>query len=230
MSFNKKGYIIIRKVISKEMAKFACDYFLRKRKVVDFLYKHNVVEQNGIFGSRQDPQVPGVYACYGDILMETLLLNLIPKMEKLTKVKLVPTYSFARVYEKGAILHRHKDRPSCEISTTLNLGGDPWPIYIDKTGTNNITFFKSTPTGPFVKIKKNAPKGQKVNLNPGDMLIYRGDKLEHWRDRFKGKECVQVFLHYNNLNGEFGQINKFDGRPMLGLPVYIKVDSSLKKK
>jgi hypothetical protein len=25
---------------------------------------------------------------------------------------------------KGAILKRHKDRPSCEISTTLNLGGD----------------------------------------------------------------------------------------------------------
>jgi hypothetical protein len=31
-------------------------------------------------------------------------------------------------------LRRHKDRPSCEISTTLNLGGDPWPIFIDGTG------------------------------------------------------------------------------------------------
>jgi hypothetical protein len=27
--------------------------------------------------------------------------------------------------KKDAILKRHKDRPSCEISTTLNLGGDP---------------------------------------------------------------------------------------------------------
>jgi hypothetical protein len=26
--------------------------------------------------------------------------------------------------KKDAILKRHKDRPSCEISTTLNLGGD----------------------------------------------------------------------------------------------------------
>ena len=25
-------------------------------------------------------------------------------------------------------------RYSCEISTTLNLGGDSWPIYLDPTG------------------------------------------------------------------------------------------------
>ena len=27
-------------------------------------------------------------------------------------------------------LKRHKDRFSCEISTTMNLAGDPWPIYL----------------------------------------------------------------------------------------------------
>ena len=31
----------------------------------------------------------------------------------------------------GDVLHRHKDRFSCEISTTLNLGGDPWPIHLE---------------------------------------------------------------------------------------------------
>ena len=36
------------------------------------------------------------------------------------------------------ILKRHKDRPSCEISTTLNLGGDPWPIFIDGTGADSV--------------------------------------------------------------------------------------------
>jgi hypothetical protein len=52
-------------------------------------------------------------------------------MEKQTGLKLIPTYSYARIYKKGDILHRHKDRFSCEISTTLNLGGDSWPIYIE---------------------------------------------------------------------------------------------------
>ena len=59
-------------------------------------------------------------------------------------------------------------------------------------------------------------KGIKINLKPGDMLIYDGCELEHWREPFKGKVCAQVFLHYNiNCN----KSNKFDGRPMLGLPL-----------
>ena len=42
------------------------------------------------------------------------------------------------LYKQGDELKRHKDRPSCEISTTLNLGGDPWPIFIDGTGADNV--------------------------------------------------------------------------------------------
>ena len=35
--------------------------------------------------------------------------------------------------KKGDVLHRHKDRYSCEISTTVNLGGDsPWIQSISK--------------------------------------------------------------------------------------------------
>jgi hypothetical protein len=55
-------------------------------------------------------------------------------MEKHTGIKLSETYSYARIYKEGDVLARHKDRYSCEISTTLNLGGEPWPIYLDPTG------------------------------------------------------------------------------------------------
>ena len=58
-------------------------------------------------------------------------------------------------------------------------------------------------------------KGREVLLAPGDMLIYRGCELEHWREAFKGEYCVQVFLHYNRQGKKD---NKFDGRPFLGLP------------
>ena len=50
------------------------------------------------------------------------------------------------------------------------------------------------------------------------MLIYEGCKLEHWRDPFEGDNCGQVFLHYNNVNGQFENQNIFDGRPKLGVP------------
>jgi len=123
--------------------------------------------------------------------METLLKTLLPLMEKNTGLKLYPTYSYARIYKKGDVLERHRDRPSCEISATLNLGGDSWPIYLEP------------------KIK--------VDLNPGDMLIYRGCDSTHWRDKLKGKKCAQVFLHYNQKNGPFKNSNLFDGRPMIGI-------------
>jgi hypothetical protein len=133
------------------------------------------------------------------MVMETLLMKVLPIMKKNTDLNLVPTYSYARIYEKGHELKRHKDRPSCEISTTLNLGGNPWPIYVDITGG------KGNP-------------GTKVDLESGDMLIYKGELLEHWREPFDGELCVQVFLHYNNSDDKYYTNNIFDSRPLLGYP------------
>ena len=140
---------------------------------------------NKLVGNFNDVQVPGSYAKYGDRLMETLLVKTIAVMQKKTGLKLVPTYSYTRLYRKGNILQRHKDRPSCEISTTLNLGGDAWPIFIDPTGSDNvIDEYKGIH-------KPGAPKGIKVDLKPGDMLIYSGCDLEHWREPFEGQLCVK---------------------------------------
>jgi hypothetical protein len=167
------------------------------------------------FGVWNDEQVPNTYSHYSDIAMETLLLAVQPIMEKQTGLKLIPTYSYARIYKKGDVLHRHKDRFSCEISTTLNLGGDKWPIYIEKDpkkggvveGRGYIT---------------DNTKGIKVDLKPGDMLVYRGNMLEHWREEFKGTDCGQVFLHYNNASTKGAKDNIFDKRKHLGLPSWFK--------
>ena len=217
MSFKKNKYIVIKQAISKELASFICNYFTLKRDVMDIMYGRNLVNPTEFLGTRDDPQVPGVYSHYADIAMETLLTTVLPIMEKKIKLKLIPTYSYARIYEKGADLLRHKDRNSCEISTTLNLGGDPWPIYIDPTGKNNITKY-SLSKPRIVQLKPTAHKGIRVDLGPGDMLVYKGCDLEHWREPFSGEKCVQVFLHYNDKNGNYKDKNKFDGRFMLGLP------------
>jgi len=65
-------------------------------------------------------------------------------------------------------------------------------------------------------------KGIKVDLKPGDMLVYRGNQLEHWREPFKGNDCAQVFLHYNNSKTKGSKENMFDKRPHLGLPSWFK--------
>ena len=175
------------------------------------MYENNIIARSGLHGTWTDPQVPGVYSIYADHVMETLLMKVLPVMGERTGLNLVPTYSYARVYERGAELKRHKDRPSCEISTTINLGGDPWPIFIDPTGSDNvIDEYKGIH-------KPGAPKGIKVDLKPGDMLIYSGCELEHWREPFQGQLCGQVFLHYNHADGQFAKSNLYDKRPMLGI-------------
>jgi len=176
-----------------------------KRQVAKTMFDTRYISQfTEYFGIWNDSQVPETYSHYSDIVMETLLFKLLPIMEKHTKLKLNPNYSYARIYKKGDILHRHKDRFSCEISTTLNLGGDPWPIYLEPSG-------------------KEGKEGIKVDLNFGDMLIYRGNELEHWREKFKGENCCQVFLHYNNLKTKGSKENIYDRRPHLGLPGSFKI-------
>jgi hypothetical protein len=205
-------YKIIKKAVSYELANFCYNYFLLKRDAVSFMYKNNITAESPILGRWDDPQVPGAYSLYGDFVMETLLMKVLPVMKEKTGMDLIPTYSYARVYQTGSELKRHKDRPSCEISTTLNLGGDPWPIFIDPTGSNNVI-------DEYKNIHKpGAPPGVEITLEPGDMLMYSGCELEHWRKPFQGKLCGQVFLHYNHANGRFAKSNLYDKRPMLGLP------------
>ena len=162
-----------------------------------------------------DGQIPHTYSSYSDLAMETLMLKCQPIMEKITGLKLTPAYTFARIYKNGDVLKRHKDRFSCEISTTMNLAGDPWSIYLSPNENVGI------PDGKKITVESKA-KGIKVDLKPGDMLVYSGCELEHWRNKFKGKEHIQVFLHYNNRQTPGAKENMFDKRPHLGLPSWFK--------
>ena len=210
MVFNK--YQVIKGALNYELANFIFNYFLLKRDAVHYMYKNNITYDNGMFGTWADKQVPNTYSHYADHVMETLLMKMLPVMKKETGLDLIPTYSYSRIYKNGDILRRHKDRPSCEISTTLNLGGEPWPIFIDGTGADSVI-------DEYKNIHKpNAPPGTKVLLDVGDMLVYSGCELEHWREPFEGNTCAQVFLHYNHVNGPFAEKNRFDRRPMLGIP------------
>jgi hypothetical protein len=215
MSFENNNYLVIKEAIEPKVAEFVYNYFLMKRQVARTFFDTRFISPfTTEWGVWNDEQVPNTYSHYGDVAMETLLLAVQPKMEKLTKIKLIPTYAYARIYKKGDILHRHKDRFSCEISTTLNLGGDEWPIFIEKDPKKG-----GLKDGKYVT---EHTKGVKVILKPGDMLVYKGNLCEHWRDAFEGKDCGQVFLHYNNEATKGSSDNIFDGRPHLGLPSWFK--------
>lgn len=198
MSFEKNNYCVVKNVVSKEVCDFAANYLSLKRQSAGTLYKYFIHQSDewGVFG---DSQVD-TYSIYGDVLMDSILLYCTNAVSKETKLKLVPTYSYARFYVKGNDLKKHRDRPACEFSATLNLACDQvWPIFLG----DNI----------------------KIDLDPGDILVYKGTDVTHWREPFEGKYCVQTFLHYNKEGGQL-----FDGRPHLGLPAYTKKRSANRPK
>ena len=127
MSFKKNKYTVIKQAISKDLAVFIANYFRMKKQVYDTFRKTRYIspfeETFGVYEAPND-QIPNTYSHFADIAMETLLLKCQPGMEKATGLKLYPAYTYARIYKKGDELKRHKDRFSCEISTTMNLGGD----------------------------------------------------------------------------------------------------------
>tara|TARA_Y100000114_G_scaffold138574_1_gene141677 strand:- start:811 stop:1482 length:672 start_codon:yes stop_codon:yes gene_type:complete len=213
--FKRNHFMVIKSAVSNDVAEFCYNYFMMKRQVADSMHKFKYLSPYADeWGTWKDEQIPNTYSHYADVAMETLLLAVQPKMEKLTGLKLNPTYSYARIYKMGDELKRHKDRFSCEISTTMNLGGDEWPIYLE--AKKNV----GTPDDGFPAATDN--KGTEVILKPGDMLVYKGMILEHWRETFIGNNCAQVFLHYNDVKSEGSEKNMFDRRPHLGLPAWFK--------
>lgn len=142
-------------------------------------------EHNGLAGDSQAPNSRSMYD-YKSAL--ELLCELTPDISKLSGLTVLPTYSYIRVYKTDDDLKRHRDRDSCEISVTLNLGGDcEWPIHIER------------PDGSIANI----------TMQPGDAMIYLGCQADHWRDSIPGSKYIQVFLHYVDSNGS-RSINYFD--------------------
>jgi len=198
--FKKNKYKVVKGLISKEEAERCHKYFLLKRNAVRHLKETGLVPAyDKILGEWADLQIPNTYSIYSDHLMETYLQELKPKFEKHMGMKLHENYSYARVYKKGDILHRHKDRYSCEMSSTVHLGGDEWSIFLEPSGKEGL-------------------KGKEIKLKQGDALIYMGCEVEHWREAFEGDVCTQVFLHYTDASKPEALKNKYDSRPMLGIP------------
>lgn len=143
----------------------------------------------------KDDQCPLSDAIYGDPIFDDLLQRFTKPIGDAVGRTLLPTYTYARIYRPGEILKKHKDRPACEISATMTLGFDSkpiWPIMFDE--------------------EKEIP----VSLEVGELAVYKGCEILHWRTAFKGQWHVQVFLHYVDAHGPYRDHVR-DGRPSFGI-------------
>jgi hypothetical protein len=192
MSFEEKKYLVVKNVLNTETVSLLQIQTQMLENVM--CYNYNTIPALFPFG---DKQTKNSFSYYGALFTDSLLLLLQPIMEQSIGRKLLPTYSYMRIYYKDGALEKHTDRPSCEFSATLCIkcdGETPWPI-----------FFQD-PTGKEVSL----------TLKEGDMCIYKGDELPHWREPCQYDKHIQFFLHYVDANGKYSDF-KFDKRPLLGV-------------
>jgi len=142
--------------------------------------------------TEKDPQCPLSDSIYGDPEWDKMLEELAKPLGEMIGIDLLPTYTYSRIYYKGEELKIHKDRPSCEISATMTVDFSDYPIWPIHMGN-----------------------AKNVILDRGDLCLYRGCELDHYRDKFKGDWQVQVFFHYVDANGPHKDMHK-DGRNNLG--------------
>lgn len=168
------------------------------KQFLDFAQDYFFLRAKSGQSDRNDPQAPGSFAFYSDPLSETILDRSCKKLSDKVKINLLPTYSYTRIYVRGNELLNHRDRPSCEISATLSIGfdGKVSPIYFSENED------KSNPI--------------EILLNPGDLCLYRGCELWHWRPKFENKWYLQVFLHYVDADGPYKEFI-YDNRPSLSV-------------
>jgi hypothetical protein len=211
--FKNQSYIEVQDCIDQELCKIVTDYCLLKEKT------ELEIEHKG-------GQVENAHSVYGDTLMDTLMSTVIHKiMEEKTGLELCPTYTYYRVYRKGMDLKRHTDRESCEISSTVCFGFNyknmpedySWGIFVDPISAKIPKLSQPAKDGTYNS--HNNP-GIEYKQNPGDMLIYKGMELEHWREKFdvpRGSWQVQAFFHYIDKNGPNYPTWKWDQRKSLGI-------------
>ena len=180
VQFEQHGYVVIREFIPRLM----CDYIAKNIRVLE-------ANSRLSFG---DTQVEKAFSGGSPAVSETLLDLMTPVLSQTLNCELYPTYSYLRIYVRGAELAKHTDRNSCEISATLPIeceSATNWPLCVE---INNSV--------------------KKIALEPGDALIYKGIQIPHWREAFDGERQVQIFLHYVRKDGPYSEF-KFDQRPEL---------------
>lgn len=183
-----KPYTVIRNVLEPQCLKLV-ETALRLQSDLRYLRTGADPNDTSAFADGH-PITAHASGMASPLVTESLFAILTPIVREEVGFDITPTFSYSRVYFKGAEMVRHTDRPSCEISASLcvSIDQEPWSIFF---------------------------AGEELVLYPGDMVVYKGCEVPHWREEYQGREQIQVFIHWVKTGGDL-DMWAFDGRPMLG--------------
>jgi hypothetical protein len=210
----KNRYVVLRDFLPKEIIDMAMDMW---RSDEEFGNAYLKTEKKDITYKNPLSSIgksDGGYCTPWGIALQSYIHK---KLKDYIDMDLRETYSYTRKYVRGAYLGSHTDRPSCEISATLCLDyltddNTPWPIWVrnDKNyaGVDAEIVKNDSQDIPQRLRKKNNCKS--VSLEPGDILLYQGPNIPHWRDYLLGEYSYHLFVHFFNADSKMCEIEGFN--------------------
>lgn len=208
----RNHYYVLRQVIPKDIIDFCMNVWLHVEHNTKFsslpLNKYNKREGSittTLFGQEASDISNGENcSVFGPALQHEVRKVL----ERYLDIPFCDTYSYQRQYHRGAFLPAHTDRISCELSTTMCLDfktddKHPWKIWLRNDDEYECQGRSSAMTESYPSITQELPMAERRKLGfkclelwPGDLLIYLGPRVIHWRDRLVGDFSYHSFNHF----------------------------------
>ena len=188
-SLNNKGYCQVNNILHSQLKEYL--QISSQMLALDPLYEESNVR---IIKTKTTPS----QAQYSSIIGENLLIYFTKIYSQISGKNLIPTYSFFRKYTKTNLLKKHTDRPSCQYSATIQIDSskdESWPIFIQDKYNQKI----------------------KCETKIGDIIFYKGEEVEHWREELQYEYSSHLFLHWVDKDNLNYQPYWFDGRERLGI-------------
>lgn len=205
MGLAENKYLVVKNAISKDVCKILAKEF---KLLEDMAHKLKLPSGFGTDDPASatdtfpynDGLIKNSFSWYSPLCFEALSDVVVKaEVENAIGEEVYPTYSYARIYYNGASMMKHTDRAASDVVVTCCISVDetaaPWPIGFLDRDKNPIL----------------------VEQEPGDIIIYKGNDIVHWRETYSGAEQIQCFLSYVLKNGPKAGL-KYDTRPALGLP------------
>ncbi len=204
--FITNRYVVLRDFVPKDIITFALDTWKtveHNPEWLDIILKHEKTDITNNSPKESIGKSTGGYCSPWGVALNRFLKD---KLKRVLDFELGETYSYTRKYERGAYLSAHRDRPACEISTTLCLGyktddGKPWRIWVDNSrnwvDNDDIAFLQSETQKVPNRLRTSVP----IDLEVGDVLLYQGPNAAHWRDYLVGDYSYHIFSHFYNREG-----------------------------
>ena len=212
--FIDNKYVVLRKFIPQDLIDLTLDTWKTIENDPE-IYRATFVHEKEPIPNTPDQNLDTSVGCYCFPPAVGLHSWLKKELQKVLDFRIRETYSYSRKYVRGAYLRSHTDRPSCEVSATICLDyksddGTPWSIwvqndknYLGEADCQDHIYEVSQNHNQRQRLKNGA---KKVDLEVGDVLLYQGPNIPHWRDEFLGEYSYHMFLHFWNATGQLTEM------------------------